>query len=334
MTAAAERRRLGSTRVAVTALALGCAPLAGLFTAVGEEQAEATVEAALNAGIRTFDTAPHYGAGVSERRLGRALAGRAGDDVVVCTKVGRLLLDRDAPASVRRATLFAEDSGRDQRFDFSRDGVLRSLEASLERLGRDRVDVVHVHDPDAPEHLEQAIAEAAPALAALRDEGVIGAVGAGMNDAAPLARLVREADLDCVLVAGRWTLLDQSAGEELLPLCAERGVAVLAAGVFNSGILAAPHDGATYDYEPAPPALLARARRIAAVCGRHGVSLPAAALAFARRHPAVASVVVGARSPQEVEANRRAFDGPVPDAVWPDLAAEGLLTASAAVGRP
>ena len=189
---------------------------------------------------------------------------------------------------------------------------------------------MHVHDPDAPEHLEQAIAATVPALAALRDEGVIGAVGAGMNHAAPLARLVREADLDCVLVAGRWTLLDQSAAEQLLPLCAERGVGVLAAGVFNSGVLADPTDGATYDYEPAPPALLARARRMAAVCRRHGTSLPASALAFARRPPAVSSVVVGARSPEEVDANRRAFDTPVPDALWQDLAAEGLLTEGAA----
>jgi D-threo-aldose 1-dehydrogenase len=323
---AAERRRLGSTAVDVTPLALGCAPLAGLFTAVGDGQAEATVEAAWRAGIRTFDTAPHYGAGLSERRLGRALRSYPRADVVVCTKVGRRLISRrdtaPAPAPVG---MFAESCGFDERFDFSRDGVLRTLEASLERLGLERVDVVHVHDPDAREHLSQAIAETVPALAALRDEGAIGAVGAGMNDAAALARLVRDADLDCVLVAGRHTLLDQSAADELLPLCERRGVGVLAAGVFNSGILADPTDDARYDYAPAPPALLAKARRIAAVCARHGVSLPAAALAFARRHPAVASVVVGARSPAEVDAAARAFAAPVPDAVWADLVREGLL---------
>src|SRR4051794_12752138 len=305
---------------------LGCAPLGGLYSPVSDEAARAAIDAAWDAGVRFFDTAPQYGVGLAERRVGAALASRRGH--VLSTKVGRLVV---APGEGdERAEHFAGRPPAELAFDFSRDGVLRSLAASLERLGRDRVDVVHVHDPDAPEHLERAIAETVPALAALRGEGVIGAVGAGMNDAAPLARLVREADVDCVLVAGRWTLLDQSAAEQLLPLCAERGVGVLAAGIFNSGIFADPAEGATYDYEPAPPALLARARRMAALCRRHGTSLPAAALAFARRHPAVTSVVVGARSPEEVAANCRAFEARVPDALWRDLDAEGLLTASAA----
>jgi D-threo-aldose 1-dehydrogenase len=212
-------------------------------------------------------------------------------------------------------------------FDFSPDGVRRSLDSSLERLGVDRVDVVHVHDPD--DHLDQAISEAVPALAALRDEGAIGAVGTGMNHAAPLARIVREADVDCVLIAGRLTLLDQSAAGELLPLCRERGVAVIAAGVFNSGVLVDPRPGATYDYAPAPPALLERARRIAAVCARHGASLPHAAIGFALRHPAVTAVLVGARSPEELADDVAGAARALPDALWEDLVAERLLDEAA-----
>lgn len=316
-----ERRALGGSGVPVTRLALGCAPLGGLYAAVSDADAHATVDAAWERGVRTFDTAPHYGAGVSERRVGAALRARPREELVVCTKVGRLL----APAHGSRPapSMFAGEPAVERVFDFSRDGVLRSLEASLERLGLDRVDVVHVHDPD--DHLEQAIAEAVPALAELRDQGAIGAVGAGMNDAAPLARIVAESDVDCVLVAGRWTLLDQSAADALLPACERRGVAVLAAGVFNSGILADPRPGATYDYAPAPTAVVERARAVAAVCARHGVSPADAAMAFALRHPAVAAIVVGARSAAEVAEDADGLARPVPAALWEELSARGLV---------
>ena len=318
-----ETRELGSSGVRVTRFALGTAPLGGLYEPVGDADARATVDEAWRLGVRTFDTAPHYGAGVAEQRLGAALRERPRSELVLSTKVGRLLVEPGTPAP----SMFAEDSGLERRFDFSADGVRRSLEDSLERLGLDRADIVLVHDPD--DHLDEAIASALPALAALRDEGVIGAIGAGMNTVAPLVRIVREADVDCILLAGRHTLLDHSASAELLPLCVERGVSVIAAGVLNSGILGDPRDGATFDYEPASAARLEQARRVGAVCARHGVSLPVAATAFPLRHPAVACVLVGARSPDEVAADVEAMQRAIPDALWADLVSAGLLPETA-----
>ncbi|WP_433366362.1 aldo/keto reductase [Streptosporangium sp. CA-115845] len=306
----------------VSRYGFGAAPIGNLFSEVGEDVARAAVDAAYEAGIRLFDTAPHYGLGLSERRLGAALADRPRDSYVLSTKVGRLLVPAegsfgrdeqgfDVPADLRRV------------WDFSRDGVRRSLEESLQRLGLDAVDIALIHDPD--DHWEQAAGEAYPALAELRDQGVVKAIGAGMNQAEMLARFVRETDVDLVMLAGRYTLLDQSGADELLPLCAGRGVSVFAAGVFNSGLLATHDPSGTYDYAPAPGPLLERARRIAAVCDRHDVTLPQAALAFPLRHPAVASVVIGARSATEVTRNAELTAQPVPEALWTDLTAEGLI---------
>ncbi|MFI7052896.1 aldo/keto reductase [Streptosporangium canum] len=310
--------------LSVSEYGFGAAPIGNLFTAVSDAEAGAAVDAAYDAGFRLFDTAPHYGLGLSERRLGAALAGRPRDSYTLSTKVGRLLVPAptggptgrddqgfDVPADLRRV------------WDFSRDGVRRSLEESLERLGLDTVDIVLIHDPD--DHWEQAVSEAYPALAELRDQGVVKAVGVGMNQSAMLARFVRETGVDMVMLAGRHTLLDQSGEEELLPLCQERGVSVVAAGVFNSGLLATHDPSGTYDYAPAPAPLLARARRIAAVCESHGVTLPQAALAFPLRHPAVASVVVGARSAAEVARNAALTARPVPEDLWAELAAEDLI---------
>jgi len=308
-----ETVALGRGDVAVTRLALGCAPLAGLYAPVEEAEARATVDAAWDAGVRAFDTAPLYGFGVSEQRVGAALRERPRDELVLCTKVGRLLGPRTGPPGPEAAQ-FPAAPPLAPRFDFSRDGVLRSFEASLERLGVERIDVVHVHDPD--EHMEAALEQAYPALEELRAQGLVRAIGAGMNQAPALARLVREADLDCVLLAGRYTLLDRSAAAGLLPACAERGVAVIAGGVFNSGILAG---GATYDYAPAPAAVVARVRRMRAACDRHGASLTAAALQFPLRHPAVACVLVGARSPAELQEAARLLAEPVPAALWDEL---------------
>ncbi len=297
-------------------LALGCAPLGGLFRPVSDDQAVATVDAAWEAGVRAFDVAPQYGAGRAEERLGAALRGRPRSELVVSTKVGRLVV----PPAGRRdpgLRIFADGGDRDVAFDFSADGVRRSLEASLHRLGLDRVDVLHVHDPD--DHLDQAIAEAFPALLRLRDEGVIGAVGAGMNRAEPLLRIVDQVDVDCILLAGRWSLLDRSAGSQLLPRCQERGVAVVVGGVFNSGVLLDPTPGATYDYAPASPEVLARAQAIRARCAEHGVAPATAAMRFPFRHPAVAAVVVGARAPEEIRENVAAFRRPVPDELWATL---------------
>src|SRR4051794_11918642 len=304
-----ERRRLGRTGLEGTRLGLGAAPLGGLYEAVGDEAARATVDAAWARGVRTFDTAPHYGAGLSERRVGAALGGRPRDDYVLSTKVGRRLVAGAEPGEE-----FAESLGLRRVRDYSRDGVLRSLEDSLERLGLDRVDIALVHD--AEDHLDQALNEAFPALVELREEGVVRAVGAGMNYVAPLERTAREADVDCLLVAGRYTLLDRSAGTGLLPLCAERGIGVLAAGVFNSGILAG---GTTYDYAPAPPEIVQRTGELAAACARHDVPLATAALGFPLRHPAVTCVLVGARSAEEVEANVAALEQPIPDGLWEEL---------------
>ena len=299
----------------------GAAPIAGLFTPVSEETAAATLAAAWAAGIRAFDTAPHYGVGVSERRLGSFLAGYPRDTFTVSTKVGRLLVP--AAGDVQGEEGFYDIPALTRVRDYSRDGVRRSLEESLERLGLDRVDIALIHDPD--DFMEQAAGEAYPALASLRDSGAVRAIGAGMNSASALAWLVERCDLDCVLVAGRYTLLDQSAAEALFPVCQRRGVAVLAAGVFNSGILAGPDGGGTYDYAPAPPAVLARARRMRDACARHGVPLPAAALQFPGRNPAVTAAVVGARSPEEITQDVSYLSTHIPDALWAEL--ETLLSA-------
>ena len=231
------------------------------------------------------------------------------------TKVGRLLVP--ATGSVDGADEFYGTPPLTRMRDYSRDGVLRSLEDSLQRLGLDRVDIALIHDPD--DFLSQAADGAYPALAELRGQGVVGAIGAGMNSATALTWLVERCDLDCVLAAGRYTLLDDSAAESLFPLCLRRGVAVLAGGVFNSGILAGADDGATYDYAPAPPATLTRARRMRDACARYGVPLAAAALQFTLRHPAVTAAVVGLRSPEEVTADISYLSTPIPDALWAEL---------------
>jgi D-threo-aldose 1-dehydrogenase len=305
-------------------LVFGAAPIAGLYAPVSEEAAAATLAAAWAVGIRAFDTAPHYGVGVSERRLGSFLAGHPRAEYTVCTKVGRRLVP--AAGDVQGEEGFYGIPPLTRVRDYSRDGVRRSLEESLARLGLDRVDIVLIHDPD--DHLDQAIDEAYPALAELRAQGVVSAVGAGMNSPGPLARLIERADLDCVLVAGRYTLLDDSAAAELFPLCLRRGVAVLAGGAFNSGILADPVEGARYDYAAAPPALLARARQLAGICARHDVPLPAAALQYVVRHPAVTAAVVGTRTPEETRANASYLTLPISDALWEELAAERAAVAA------
>ena len=315
---------------ALTELSLGCAQLGNLYRAIADEQATATVDAAWESGIRYFDTAPHYGLGLSERRLGVALAGRSRADFVVSTKVGRRL---EPVAGVHGRDDQGFDVAMTHRrvWDFSRDGVLRSLADSLARLGLDRIDIVYLHDPD--EHYHDALATAYPALEELRGQGVVRAIGAGMNQSAMLADFARHTDIDLVMLAGRYTLLEQPALDDLLPLCAPRGVRVVAAGVFNSGLLAdpAPRPDAKYNYADAPAGLLARARRIAEVCARHGSSLPAAALAFPLGHPAVLSVCVGARSPAQIEDNAALRDAQPPARLWDELKSEGLLRADAPV---
>jgi D-threo-aldose 1-dehydrogenase len=314
-----ERVRIGRTGVHVTRLGLGLAPIGGLYAAVGPGQARATVERAWELGIRYFDTAPLYGNGLSERRAGPVLARRPRDEFALSTKVGRLLR-----AGGDGQGIWAEPADEAPVFDFSAAGVRTSYRESLGRLGLDRADILHLHDPD--DHVDAVVAGGLPALVRLRDEGRIGAVSAGANQSAVLTGLARTGDLDCVLVAGRYTLLDQGALADLLPACAERGMSVIAGGVFNSGVLADPRPGATFDYAPAAPEVLDRALAIKAVCERHGVPLRAAAVQFPFTHPAVASVLVGTRSPEEVADAVRMCEVPVPPRLWKDLSAGGLVT--------
>lgn len=292
---------LGRSGVAVTQLSFGGSRIAA--PDVTDAQAAEAVDAAWAVGIRSFDTAPFYGLGGSERRLGAALRERPRAEYVVSTKVGRLLTG---------------DPETGWQWDFSRDGIRRSLDASLTRLGLDAVDVALVHDPD--EHCREALDSAFPALHELRGQGVIRAIGAGMNQSAMLERFARECDLDCVLVAGRYTLLDRDAETTLLPTCLDRGISVLAAGVLNSGVLAEPDAAAaTYDYRPVTSDVRRQARALATAAAAHGVPLVAAALQFPLHHPAVASVLVGCRSADEVEENARLFRQPVPKNLWPSL---------------
>ncbi len=318
------RRAIPDTGVELPVLGFGGAPIGNLYQRMSDDEAIDAVDAAWEGGIRYFDTAPHYGLGLSETRMGAALAGRHRDDYVLSTKVGRL---------VRPATPAADrdDEGYDvpddlmRVRDYSRDGVLRSIEESLARLRTDRLDIVYIHDPD--EYWDQALDGAVPALSALRDEGVIGAWGAGMNQSGMLTRFVTETDIDVVMLAGRYTLLEQGAAEDLLPACIGRDVAVVDVGVFNSGLLSTnrPGAGATYDYRQAPEDLVEKANRLAGICERHGTTLPAAAVHFPFRHPAVTAVVLGMRTPEQVERNLDLMASPVSEDLWEDLKGQGFL---------
>ncbi|MFC4561125.1 aldo/keto reductase [Nocardiopsis mangrovi] len=326
----APARPLGRGGLRVGPYSFGGAQLGNLDREVPDHEWTGAVPAAWAGGARYFDVAPHYGLGLAERRLGAALAGLpAADGAIVSTKVGRLLAP--GPGTGTDPEGFAVPDTSVRVSDYSRDGVLRSLEASLERLGRDSVDILYVHDPD--HHYREAMEGAFPALAELRSQGVVRSYGAGMNQSEMLTRFVCGTDLDVVLLAGRYTLLEQGALDDLLPECARRGVSVVAGGAFNSGLLATEHPrpGAAYNYAPAPDELLRRARAIAAVCERHGTTLPAAAARFPLGHPAVATVCLGSYSADQAARNAALFRAPVPGDLWADLADSGLLRADAPV---
>ena len=298
-----DKVELGRNRLEARRLAMGTAPLASIFWGNDADTAVQTAARALERGVGFFDTAPFYGLGEAERRLGRALAGAGGERPVIATKAGRLLT-------------YEPDGSVDVHFDFGYDAAKQSLESSLERLGVDRVDIVHIHDPD--DHIQEALEGTCPALMDLRDQGVIAAVSLGTNSVATATVFLERADLDCMLVAGRYTLLDRSAAG-LIDACADRGVAYLAAGVFNSGVLARPRADSWYDYGPASGETLARAAAIDAVCQDHGVSLRAAAVNFPLTNPAVSAVVVGMAAPAEVDENLAALRNPVPGELWREL---------------
>nr|WP_042189000.1 aldo/keto reductase [Kibdelosporangium sp. MJ126-NF4]CEL18595.1 L-fuco-beta-pyranose dehydrogenase [Kibdelosporangium sp. MJ126-NF4]CTQ98080.1 L-fuco-beta-pyranose dehydrogenase (EC 1.1.1.122) [Kibdelosporangium sp. MJ126-NF4] len=316
--------RLGRTDVEVTELGFGGGPLGGLFAPLDDETAAGALATAWDAGIRYYDTSPHYGIGHSERRIGEFLSQQERDSFTLSTKVGRVLVPQDAGGKLDPAGFHVPATHYRVR-DFTRDGVRRSVEDSLERLGLDRIDVLYLHD--AEEFFDDALRDGYPALAELRSEGIVGAIGAGMYDTDMLTTLVREADIDVVMQASRCTLLNHSALDTFLPACEERGVSVIAAAIFNSGLLAVPRpgEGAYFDYDAATPEMLARANRIADVCEAHGVTLPQVAMAFPLRHPVVAGIAVGMRSAEEARRNVESFAVEVPDQVWTDLRAAGLI---------
>jgi D-threo-aldose 1-dehydrogenase len=308
-----------------------------MYEAFSDAQARAAVEACHGAGIRYFDTAPLYGFGLSEHRLGEALRGRERDDLVLSTKVGRLLEPGD-PATLdhgqfKNALPFAEV------YDYSYDGVMRSLEHSLQRLGTWRIDILLVHDLDVWTHgskearrtrVEEFMAGGYRAMIELREQGAIKAIGAGVNETEACQDLAERGDFDCFLLAGRYTLLEQAPLDAFLPLCERRNIALIVGGAYNTGILAT---GATPDayfqYAPAPPEIMERVRQIEAICARYGVRLPTAALQFPLGHPAVATVIPGTRSAAEVTQNVEIFAPDVPADVWAELKHEGLLRADA-----
>jgi D-threo-aldose 1-dehydrogenase len=317
-------------------LGFGGAPLGNLYQAVDEDEAEQALAAAWDLGLRYFDTAPLYGNGLSEQRIGRFLRDKPRDGYVLSSKVGRVL---SADASAGDAQFGYVHTPRCRvQFDYSADGVLRSIDDSLRRLGVDRLDIAYIHDIDGrthgalqPQRFREAMDGAWPALQRLRSEGVLRAIGLGVNETQPCIDALRHGDFDCFMVAGRYTLLDHSAQEVLIPACAARGVQLVVAGAYNSGILASGAvPGARYDYEPASGALLARVARIEAVARVYGVPLRAAALQFALGSPVVSQVMVGVRSAAEVVDAEAMFRQPVPAAFWTALHEQGLLAPAAA----
>ena len=326
-----------------TEIGFGAAPLGNLYRAVPEDEARALLECAWAGGVRYYDTAPLYGLGLSERRLGALLRGKARDAYVLSTKAGRLLAACD-PADPRRTGRgqWFDAPARREVYDYSRDGILRSLEFSLERLGADRVDILYVHDVDAWTHGSKAASEARidefmasgyRAMVSLREQGVVKAIGGGVNEWEVCQHLAERGDFDLFLLAGRYTLLEQEALDGFLPLCESRGIGVVIGGPFNSGILASgPTPGARYDYRPAPEAVRERVRRLDEVCRSHRVALADAALRFPLLHPCVVSVIPGGQGVREVESNVRAAHASIPSALWGDLKGQGLLRSDAPTG--
>lgn len=314
-----------ASRLAAGPFGLGCAPLGNLYRAISDDAADQLLDEAWEAGTRWFDTAPHYGLGLSERRLGRFLATKPRNSFVVSTKVGRRLVPNDETSHRRDDEGFDVPAAYTRVWDFTADGVSRTLEASLERLQLDHIDVVLLHDPS--DHLDQAIDEAGASLIQMREQGVVGAIGAGTRDVDALARIVRRLPVDLVMAAGRYTLLNQDADDILLPLCLAEGVSVLNAGVFNSGVLAfaEPEESATYEYGAAAPGLIDRARKLAALSRAYGSSLPAAALAFSTSHPAIAAITVGASTSAELLEDVALASSPPSNEFWRAVGDAGLI---------
>ena len=326
MITAAAPVRVGQTDLFAPRVGLGTAVLGNFLQAISDAEAIAVIDRALASGVRYIDTAPLYGHGLAERRVGQAVAGPSPAGLVISTKVGRLLragAPRDESQYHDGISFYQDVPSAGPMWDFSYDGVRKSVEESLERTGIGRFDILHLHDPD--DHLGQAGTTAYRALRDMRAEGAVTAIGAGANRSAPLAELVRTCDLDVVLLAGRYTLLDQTAMADLLPLCEDRGVSVVIGGVFNSGILIDPVPGAHFNYLPADQANLAKARAIQEVCEGYAVPLAAAAVQFPLAHPRVCSVLIGPRTISELDTDLSLFEVEIPPRLWADLRREGLL---------
>ncbi len=333
--------RLGNGGIAFTELGFGAAPLGNLMRAISDADADMLLQSAWDRGLRYFDTAPLYGLGLSETRLNRFLRGKPRDSYVLSTKIGRLFR-ATAPDRRDGLTKWIDVPSRNEIYDYSYDGTLRSLEFSLERLGIDRVDILYAHDLDLSNHghqdaldarLEEFMAGGYRALLRLRDEGVIRAFGAGLNEWQPCEWLAERGDFDLFLLAGRYTLLEQGPLNSFLPLCAARGIGVVIGGPYNSGILATgPVPGAIFNYSPASPDVVEKTRKIAEVCARHGVRLIDAALRFPLLHPVVVSVIPGTQRMEELDSTIRAAGAAIPAAFWADLKSAGLLRPDAPTG--
>ncbi len=337
---ATDMRPLGRTKLKVTVLGLGTATLGNLYAPVTDADAHETLTTAFDAGIRFVDTAPFYGHGWSEHRVGEALRGYKRDDVVLSTKIGRLLKPKD-PAKGIDGGVFAAVLPFEPVFDYSYDGVMRSVEDSLQRLGTHRIDVLLIHDVDRWTHGSQEAADRRrkevleggyKAMVKLRESGAVGAIGAGLNEWDSCQKLAEVSDLDCFLLAGRYTLLEQESLRTFLPLCVKRGIGIFLGGPYNTGILATGAlPGAYYDYAPAKPDILERVRKIEAVCKRHNVTLASAALQFPLAHPAVCSVIPGAKTAAEVKRNIATIEAPIPRDFWTELKREKLIANEAPV---
>lgn len=328
-------------RIPFTELGLGTAAIGNLYRARSDEETDGALQAAWDAGIRYFDTAPLYGLGLAETRLNRFLRGKPRDEYVLSTKVGRLL-EPCAPGERTGLDRFFDTPSRREVYDYGYDGVMRSIAFSLERLGLDRIDILYVHDIDLANHgtverrdahIDTLMAGGYRALSELRDQKVIKAFGAGVNDWETCEVLAARGDFDLFLLAGQYSLLRQESLRTFLPMCEARGIGIVLGGVFNSGILATGAvEGAMFDYYPAPPAILERVRRIEAVVKRHGLKLADAALRFPAGHPAIACVMTGAAAKREVEQAVAGLQVEIPDALWRDLAAGKLIVAEARRG--
>lgn len=315
-----QTKKIGRSGIEAPMLSFGSAPIGNLLREVSDADAHGAIEAAWEGGIRYFDTAPHYGLGLAERRMGEVLSQYPRDEYLVSTKVGRLLEPSDKyPGENDLVDGFMVPKDFVRVYDYSEDAIKRSIESSLTRMNTDHIDIVFVHDPD--DHYREALEGAFPALSKLRDEGVIKSFGSGMNQAEMLTDFVRYTDLDVIMLAGRYTLIEQFSLDNLLPLALERDVSVVAAGVFNSGLLSKdrPSADSSYNYAPAPAELIAKVNEIADICEAHGVTLPAVAAQFPLGHSAVSNICLGARDARQVSRNVQLFSEEIPAAVWEDL---------------